>query len=173
MGHAPAIKHGQFTCSGDGLKFGSYPRASIYELRLQTGLSPVLTRTGRVAKKQRFQKQSLPWWEAQLHLYGLNPSVRKRNSTFKTALEKGLTVPKDLEQLEKRLNKEYHLAEEAYQKEIVERHEKEWFTLESDAQRARHDLGRFLREIVVDVKLLMSSGCIQSGRCKKQRSLSA
>src|SRR5271167_287113 len=141
MGQAPAIKHGQFTCSGDGLKFGSYSRASIYELRLQTGLSPVLTRTGRVAKKQRFQKQSLPWWEAQLHLYGLDPSVRKRNNTFKTALEKGLTVPKDLQQLEERLNREYHLAEEAYQKEIIERHEREWFTLETDAQRARHDLG--------------------------------
>jgi hypothetical protein len=155
MPKAPALGHGEFTCSGDGLKMDSYPRASTIELRIQTGLSPVLTPKGRISKKQRIQKQPLSWWIAQLHFYGLDhtkPSLPKSKRLFKKALEAGLSVPKSLLVLEERLNKEYELENEKYQRKIVEDHEKYWDTLTTNAQRARHDLGRFLREIVVGNK---------------------
>ena len=156
MSQAPPLEHGKYTCSGHGLKVASYSRASIYELRVQTGLSPILTPKGRVAKKQRVPKQSRDWWEAQIHLYGLKCSystLGRMKNAFKAALEKGLTVPTDIELLEEKLNREYRSANEKYQKRLAAEHDARWFTLTTDAQRARHDLGRFLREIVVGSKV--------------------
>jgi hypothetical protein len=151
----PALRYDVFTCSGDGLKMDSYPRASTLELRIQTGLSPLLTPKGRISKKQRVQNKPLSWWIAQLHFYGLDhtsPSLPKAKRVFKKALEAGLSVPKSILALEERLDKEYALESERYQRKIVEDHEKSWYTLTTNAQRARHDLGRFLREIVVGKK---------------------
>ena len=71
---------------------------------------------------------------------------------FKKALEAELSVPKNILALEERLDKEYEVESERYQRKIVEDHEKYWYTLTTNAQRARHDLGRFLREIVVGNK---------------------
>ena len=155
MQNAPALQHGEFTCSGDGLKMDSYPRASPIELRIQTGRSPVLTPKGHISKKQRVEKHPLSWWIAQLHFYSLDhtkPSLPKSKRVFKKALEAELSVPKNILALEERLDKEYEVESERYQRKIVEDHEKYWYTLTTNAQRARHDLGRFLREIVVGNK---------------------
>ena len=64
-----------------------------------------------------------------------------------TAVRKGLQVPDDLSRVEQKLNAEYHVAEEEFQKRAADARNEKWKTLTSDVAKANLDPERFLREL--------------------------
>jgi hypothetical protein len=139
----PAIEHkhklGVFTCQGQGLQKDGFAFQSVTNSLPR--LHPVLTKVGKVAKRQPTPpKQPVAWWKAQCVFRGLKQQGNIEDlQTRLRNLEDSSSMLDELRALEALLSEEF------LRKNTAARDER-WARLVTDGNKADEDAERFLRE---------------------------
>ena len=133
MSYAPPIVHDPFSCSGDSfyvtIDGHRHQRASsetLYQSLTYTQPDPVLTKAGKVAKRQPAPHRDPPghFYCAQLLHYGLKPlktkDAAKRHLLAAFGADGQLSVPNGILELEKTLRHEYRQANDIAKKKYEE-----------------------------------------------------
>ena len=131
--YAPPIVHDSFSYSGDGfyvtIDGHRHQRASsetLYRSLTHTQPDPVLTKAGKVAKRQPAPHRDPPghFYCAQLLHYGLKPlktkDAAKRHLLAAFGADGRLSVPDEILELEKTLRQEYRQANDIARKKYEE-----------------------------------------------------
>jgi hypothetical protein len=135
---AQEYKHklGVFTCRGQGIMKDGFTFDSV-EVSLPP-LHPVLTKAGKVAKRQPIPpKRPLTWWKAQCVFRGLKQQGKIED--LQSRLRSAGGMLEELRALEAQLDEEFR------RKNAAAREER-WARLETDGQKADEDAERFLLE---------------------------
>ncbi|KZP31717.1 hypothetical protein FIBSPDRAFT_1037281 [Athelia psychrophila] len=139
----PPIEHGtsqrKFTYHGAGLLKHAVPFSRSISSSFPP-LTPVLTKVGKVAKRQPVPtKQSSNWWKAQCAFRGLLQTGKISDMQERLRPAQDADMTDELRALETQLDVDFRLKN-------AEAHETAWGGLDSDQQKAEHDSERFLQE---------------------------
>ena len=145
-----------------------YDSASLYRLLTYTTVTPppLLTKAGKVAKRQPLPHQDKPghFYVAQLLHYGLpplktkNPAKKRLLAAFGT--QKTLTVPEHILELERSLNLEYSQAKKITdQKYAEEKKQREKEKLAQHQKQKRED-ALFMQQFT-DAGIVISTGLLK------------
>jgi hypothetical protein len=156
---APSITSGPYECSGNGVTVFGHHRETPSVIATELGIHVHGRRTtanGGVSRRRNNPAKPATWWQAQILLYGLQcPAnaygdiVAMKRVLFDAINDDNLRVPVELAQLEARENERYRLVNEEFQRQAEEERVAVYNALPSDAAKAKHDTGRFVRELAV------------------------
>jgi hypothetical protein len=137
--YAPPVSRDGFFHSGDsfyveieGHRHGRRDSTALFDLLTYTQPAPLLTKAGKVAKRQPRPQKDPPghFYSAQLLHYGLKPmktkAAAKKQLLASYAANRSLVVPESIMKLEKTLQKEYvhanELAKDKHKKDEERKH---------------------------------------------------
>ncbi|KZP03121.1 hypothetical protein FIBSPDRAFT_879729, partial [Athelia psychrophila] len=160
----PPIEHGtsqrKFTYHGAGLLKHAVPFSRSISSSFPP-LTPVLTKVGKVAKRQPVPtKQSSNWWKAQCAFRGLLQTGKISDMQERLRPAQDADMTDELRALETQLDVDFRLKN-------AEAHETAWGGLDSDQQKAEHDSERFLQERYFGEATASTRSSFSSGRQRR------